>query len=30
MIQYLYSFVLVLEKEQTLNKAPIHAIVNYD
>ena len=29
-IQYLYSFVLVLGKRQTLNKAPIHAIVNYD
>ena len=27
-IQYLCSFVLVLG--QTLNKAPIHAIVNYD
>ena len=26
----LYSFLLVWEKRQTLNKASIHAIVNYD
>ena len=29
-IQYLYSFLLVWEKRQTLNKATIHTIVNYD
>ena len=29
-LQYSYSIFLVWEKRQTLNKATIHAIVNYD